>query len=376
MNPSAELKSLWDRAVALFGECRYAESLACWHKLKAHLPDNPQLLSNLGLVYRDSGDLPRAEQYFRQLCDARPGDAAAHFNLAITLLRAGRLREGFAEYEWRWQVAQFAPQVRRFAQPLWRGEPLAGCRILIYGEQGAGDGIQFARYAPLVRKAGGEVILEVLPQLERLMSWMEGGYPVVNALSTGVEFDLQCPMMSLPHRFATELNSIPPPARFSIPAELKAKWAARLRTGRMGVGVVWTANPQHLNNGMRSVPPESFLPLTNRPGVQCWSLQVGSGAAHTPAGMVSLSEDLVDFGETAAVIGELDLVITVDTAVAHVAGSLGKAVWLLLPYANDWRWLMDREDTPWYPTMRLFRQNRPGDWRDVMERIMDELKHP
>jgi hypothetical protein len=257
---------------------------------------------------------------------------------------------------------------------LWRGEPLNGRRILIYGEQGAGDGIQFARYAPLVRKAGGHAILEVLPHLERLMSWMEGGYPVVNALSTGVEFEVQCPLMSLPQRFGTELDSIPPPARFRIPDVLRAKWAARLQSVRMKVGIVWATNSSYLNSAARSVPIRYFLPLTRESRIQCWSLQVGPAVADTPGGMVDLSEELIDFAETAAVISGLDLVITVDTAVAHLAGSLGKPVWLLLPYASEWRWLLDREDTPWYPGMRLFRQTRPGEWGDVLDRVVLEAR--
>jgi tetratricopeptide (TPR) repeat protein len=149
MNSSVEIQALWSRAIELFGQCRYADSLECLRGLEASLPDNSQLLSNLGMVYRDSGDLACAEQYFRRLCILRPNDAAAHFNLAVTLLRAARLREGLQEYEWRWQVAQFAAQRRAFSQPLWRGEPLEGRRILIWGEQGAGDAIQFVRYAAL-----------------------------------------------------------------------------------------------------------------------------------------------------------------------------------------------------------------------------------
>lgn len=370
---SAEIQALWSRAIELFGQCDYGKSLACLRTLEVSLPDNPQLLSNLGLVYRDSGDLARSEHYFRRVLATRPDDAAAHFHLAVTLLRTGRLREGFAEYEWRWQVAQFAPQRREFAQPLWRGEALAGRRILIWGEQGAGDGIQFARYAPLVRAAGGDVILEVLPHLERLMSWMEGGYPVVNALSSGVEFDVQCPLMSLPHRFATELGSIPPTARFAIPDGLRAGWAARMRTARIGVGLVWGVNPSYPNNGPRSIPASEFLPLTHLSGVQCWGLQVGPAAGETPEGVLNLAEELIDFAETAAVISVLDLVITVDTAVAHLAGSLGKPVWLLLPYASDWRWMLDREDSPWYPTMRLFRQSRPGAWGELVKRVVRAL---
>jgi len=367
-------KALWDRGIALYSEGQYSQALACLHALEPIFKDDPRLLSNLGVVYRDSGDLVRAEQYFRRVCAVRPTDPAAHFNLAVTLLRAGKLRQGFSEYEWRWQVPQFAPQKRQFRQPLWRGEPLAGRRILIWSEQGAGDGIQFARYAPLVRDSGGEPILEVLPHLERLISWMDGGYMAVNALSTGVAFDVHCPLMSMPERFGTELDSIPHPARFSLPGDSPAKWSARLCGPGMSVGLVWAANPAYANNAARSIPAALFAPLTRMPGIRCWGLQVGPAAAETPPGLVNLADELVDFAETAAVISGLDLVISVDTAVAHLAGSLGKPVWTLLTYASDWRWLLDREDTPWYPTMRLFRQKHPGDWSEVMERVAAELQ--
>ena len=357
----------------LFASGRYAEALAALHALEVRMPDSLPLLSNLGIVYRDSGDLVRSEQYFRRVCAAQPEDAAAHFNLALTLLRAGRLREGFAEYEWRWQVAQFAPQRREFPQPLWRGEPLAGRRILLWGEQGAGDAIQFSRYAPLVRAAGGEPILEVLPHLERLMSWMEGGYRVVNALTLGVGFDVHCPLMSLPVRFVTELDSIPPPARFQVPATARDQWAARFGTESRSVGLVWAVNPTYANNLSRSVPGHLFSAFMRVASVRCWGLQVGPAAADAPQGLVNLDADLLDFAETAAVISASDLVITVDTAVAHLAGSLGKPVWVLLTYASDCRWLLDRADSPWYPAMRLFRQTRPGKWGDVVERVAREL---
>jgi hypothetical protein len=291
-------------------------------------------------------------------------------------LRAGRPREGFAEYEWRWQLAQFAPQRREFPQPLWRGEPLAGRRILLWGEQGAGDGIQFARYAPLVRAAGGEPILDVLPHLERLMSWMEGGYRVVNALTTGVDFDVHCPLMSLPARFGTELDSIPPPANFQVPAAARQQWAERFGAESRNVGLVWAANPSYGNNTSRSVPAQLFSAFMQSPGVQCWGLQVGPAAADAPKGLVNLQADLRDFAETAAAISASDLVITVDTAVAHLAGSLGKPVWVLLTYESDWRWLLDRADSPWYPAMLLFRQTRPGEWSDVVDRVARELAPP
>ena len=363
-----EIQALWNRAIALHGEAQYREALECLRAIEGRMPGDPRLLSNLGVVLRDSGDLASAERYFRRVISKLPGDAAAHFNLALTLLRAGRLREGFVEYEWRWHVPQFAPQRREFAQALWRGEPLAGRRILLWSEQGAGDGIQFVRFAPLVRAAGGNVVLEMLPHIERLTTWMEGGFPVGNALTPGVKFDVHCPLMSLPQRFGTDLGSIPAPARFDVPAELVSKWAARLRTRRANIGLVWATNPAYGNNAARSAPASLFA------GIECWGLQVGPSAGETPDGVVNLGEELVDFAETAAAISALDLVITVDTAVAHLAGSLGKPVWVLLHYASDWRWLLDREDTPWYPTMRLFRQRRPGDWGEVVARVRRELQ--
>jgi len=367
-------QELWDLAAALYGQSQFEAALDCLRILESRMPQNPGLLANLGVVYRDSGDLIRAEHYLGRARAAQPEDPATHYNLALTLLRAGRLKEGFEEYEWRWQVEQFAGQLRKFSQPLWRGERLDGRRILIYGEQGAGDAIQFVRYAPLVRDAGGDVVVEVLPHLECLVSWMEGAYPVVNALSTGVEFALQCPFMSLPQRFGTELESIPAPARFSIPPAMQDKWAARLRTERKNAGVVWAGNPRRYHDEARSLAAGWLVPLTGLSGIQCWSLQVGPAAADAPAGISSLPEELRDFGETAAVISALDLVITVDTAVAHLAGSLNKPTWLLLPYTSDWRWLMDRADTPWYPSLRIFRQQRPHEWGDVIERVASELE--
>ncbi len=373
MGSADEVRALSERAAALHAQGKYADAIECLHTLERHLPGNPALLTNLGVVLRDFGDLQRAEQYLRLASAADPDNATIHFHLAQTLLRAGRLQEGFREYEWRWQVPQFAEQRREFPQPLWQGEPLEGRRVLVYGEQGAGDTIQFARYIPMLQQAGGEVTFEVLPHLERLLNWMDGGCRIVNLLSNGGQHDLQCPLMSLPDRFGTTLDSIPPPARFSIPSDMKAKWSDRLRSECRRAGIVWSGNPKQYSNSARSVPGQLLAPLTRTAGIQCWSLQLGTAAAEAPDGIVSLAAELTDFAETAGAISALDIVITVDTAVAHLAGSLGKPVWLLASYAADWRWLLDREDTPWYPTMRIFRQQRPGEWSPVIERVVAEL---
>jgi hypothetical protein len=363
------MKQLWDESLSLYSQGKLDEALELMLQVETHAPGNGWLLANIGVVYRDKGELGRAEQYLRRACATLPDNPSAHFNLALTLLRGGRLEEGFQEYEWRWRISQFQEQHYKFSQPVWRGEPLEGRRILLYGEQGAGDTVQFVRYASLVRMAGADVTIYALAELGRLMSWMDGGYRV----NQGIEFDFVCPLMSLPQRFGSGLNSIPPPARFWIPGELQARWAARLRSGRMNVGVVWAGNPKHPNDRDRSLPAQLFVPLTRLPGIQCWSLQVGPRAADIPEGVVSLAEELTDFGETAAAILGMDLVVTADTAVAHIAGSLGKRVWLLAAHNCDWRWLLDREDSPWYPSLRIFRRKYPGDWNEVMERVAQRM---
>jgi hypothetical protein len=353
------MKELWDESLILYRRGKLDDALDRMLALEARIPTNGRLLANIGVVYRDKGDLAHAETYLRRACAVLPDDPAARFNLALTLLRAGRLREGFREYESRWRIPQFQEQHLNLPQPPWQGEPLAGRRILLYGEQGAGDTIQFVRYAPLVRAAGGEVLLAVRPDLQRLMTWMEGGYPVNQSL----ECDAQCPLMSMPLRFSTELGTIPPPARFAVPQDLTARWAARFDSRQRNVGVVWAGNPKHPNDRDRSIPAGLFAPLSHVEGVRCWSLQVGRTEL-----------ELTDFAETAAAISALDLVVSVDTAVAHLAGSLGKPVWLLAAHACDWRWMLDRKDSPWYPSLRIFRRRYQGDWSEVIDRVVAELK--
>jgi hypothetical protein len=373
--PAPDLPALWQRATELHGQGAYAEALAIMHTVEARLPGSLAVLSGLGVVYRDGGDLDRALDYLRRAVALQPEDAAAHFHLAVALLRAGIWHEGFREYEWRWRVEQFAAQRRKFDVPEWTGKPLAGRRILLHGEQGAGDAIQFVRYARLVRAAGGEVLIEILPHLERLMSWLDGGFPVSTILAPASGYSLHCPLMSLPQRLGTEIYSVPPPARFRIPPASAERWAKRLGGAARNVGLVWSANPAYYNNAARSLPANLLAPLVRLPGVRFWSLQVGSAACEIPEGITDLSAELTDFAETAAVLSQLNLVITVDTAVAHLAGSLGVPTWLLLHYASDWRWLLGRDDTPWYPGMRLLRQPAPGAWNEVAARVESQLRY-
>lgn len=343
----------WERSLRLYAEGRRTESLELMLAIEAQAAGNGALLANIGVVYRDLGDLARAEDYFRRAMAAMPDDSSARFNLALTLLRAGRLREGFAEYECRWRIPQFQQQHVTLEAPVWNGEPLEGRRILLYGEQGAGDAIQFVRYAPLLRATGADVRLLVRPDLERLFTWLDGDYPVNQSL----DCDFQCPMMSLPHRFGTDLDSIPPPANFVVPEP------RRFPQDRLNIGVVWAGNPKHPNDRERSVSSEIFAPLTRMPGVRCWSLQVGR--SDVPASLEDLSGELTDFAGTAQIICGLDLVITVDTAVAHLAGSLGKPTGLLVAEACDWRWMLNCQDTPWYPSMKILRPPTNPDERRI-----------
>jgi tetratricopeptide (TPR) repeat protein len=305
-----------------------------------------------------------------------PHHAATHFNLATELLRQGRLLEGWREYEWRWQWKDFGDRPRNFSQPLWQGKPLDGARILLHGEQGMGDVIQFARYAPLVSERGGRVVLEVYPPLGRLLAQLPGVESVIARGDALPPFEWQCPLMSLPLAFGTTLETIParapylsaqpaaldPPSRPAVPAERR-------------IGLVWTGSRAHLTNARRSVPLALMAPLTRMEGTRWYSLQnePDESLAQVGASLVNLESRLGDFADTASLVASLDLVVTVDTSMAHLAGALGKPVWILLSKPSDWRWLLDRNDSPWYPTARLFRQRTRGGWPGVIDEVRRAL---
>jgi len=341
--------------------------------------------ANLGAALRDSREMAASEQALRHALHLAPESAEAHFNLALTLLSRGAYAEGWAEHEWRWALPTM-PR-RGFRQPQWRGETMQGQRILLHAEQGLGDTLQFIRYAPLVAARGGRVILDVPEPLQRLLATMPG----VSAMAASDEalpaFDLHCPMMSLPHAFATRLETIPAPVAPQIAPALAQLWRERVLAcaapGKLRVGLVWAGSPRpgearaHYADRRRSLPLAAFAPFAGLPGLALYSLQHGV-AAKAPAlpglGLIDLMHGVVDFADTAALLGALDLVIAVDTSVAHLAATLGKPVWLLSRFDACWRWLDARDDTPWYPTMRLYRQPEPGAWAPVLARLTDDLR--
>jgi predicted negative regulator of RcsB-dependent stress response len=365
--------------VALAQQGELGEAMRCYQHALRLKPDYAEAHGNVGVVRAEQGKLTEAVADYQQALRLKPDYAAAHLNLAQIWLLKGEFDRGWAEYEWRWKHRGFSPPP--YPQPLWDGSSLQGRTILLFAEQGLGDTLQFIRYAPLVQRRGGNVIVQCQEPLQRLLATCAGIDHQVVAGRALPFFDVRAPLLSLPLLFRTSLATIPPniPYLLADPA-LRAHWQQELSGLReFKVGITWRGNPEHKRDQRRSVPLLAFAPLAAVPGVRLVSLQKGPGREQLPdladrLGLLDLADRLEDFADTAAVLTNLDLVITVDTAVAHLAGALGVPVWVALPLVPDWRWLLEREDSPWYPSMRLFRQSAWGDWAGVFERLTEALR--
>ncbi len=335
---------------------------------------------HLGITNFLQGDWAAAAQCFRKVRDLAPGNAEARTFMAHLHLLHGDFPLGWSEYENRWNTPHFLRNRRQLRIPLWEGELLEGSRILLHAEQGLGDTLQFVRYVPLVAARGGSVVLEVPQSLFHLLATTEGAGEVIRRGEAIPHVDWQCPMMSLPRAFATELHSIPAKIPYVHPdPSLVEIWRRRLRGNSLRIGLVWGGSPAFPHERWRSIPLDQLAPLTNLTHAVFYSLQVGPLAGQVRqvgerAKLIDLQSELKDFAVTAAIVANLDLIISVDTAVAHLAGALGKPVWILLHLSADWRWLLDRRDSPWYPTARLFRQSTLGNWRDVVTCVERELR--
>ena len=325
----------------------------------------------LGAALACKGQFDRAKAAYRDAIRIRPEYPAAHLNLALAELVTRNLRQGWPEYEWRKRCAT-ALQPRHFSQPAWNGEDLGGKTILLYAEQGFGDAIHFIRYVPMVAEMGGKIVLECQPVLVRLFGNVPDVERIVPTGQALGQFDLHCALPSLPLMFKTTLDSIPAEISY-LEAEPEAvkSWRARIdRTGKhLQIGLAWAGSADNRNDRNRSIPLAKFSPLADPDRLRFHSLQITPPPANAGVSVIDWSGELKDFADTAALIANLDLIISVDTAVAHLAGAMGKKVWLLLPFPPDWRWLLDRSDSPWYPSIRLFRQETPGDWDDVVRRL-------
>ena len=360
---------------------RLDEALASHDAAIAAQPEGADAFYNRGNVLKELNRLPEALASYDRAIALAPGHAEAHWNQSLLRLLTGDFERGWAQYEWRWRSKALGLQSRRFSQPLWLGaDTLHGKTILLHGEQGLGDTIQFCRYAPLVAARGGRVVMEVEELLRDLISGLAGVSRCVSKGDILPEFDLHCPLLSLPLAFGTRLESIPSTTPYlRAPAPAVASWEARL-TGRARprLGVVWSGHPAHREDRNRSIALRALLPLLDVAATFV-SLQrdVRAGDAQLlqeRSDIAHFGGDLRTFSDTAALISQLDLVITVDTGVAHLAGALGRPVWILLPFIPDWRWLLDRNDSPWYSSARLHRQTASREWHGVIERINDELR--
>ena len=335
-----------------------------------------------GLALKALGHYDEAIANLDEAIRCQPDNADAHFSLAITHLLLGDFDRGWVEYEWRWESTNFPG--RKITGQAWDGVPASGLRILVHAEQGYGDTMQFVRYVSWVAAKGNTVSLYCQPELKRLFETLDDVAVVVPADGAPIpRFDRYVAVMSLPRLAATTRETVPADVPYlRVPAGC-AEPFCHISAGaevKKRVGIVWAGRPSHDNDHNRSCPLEEFRPLAERHDIRLYSLQKEGGdlrrlAASVPdfQNIVDLSASLGDFADTAAALDALDLIVGVDTSVIHLAGALAKPVWVLLPFAPDWRWMLARDDSPWYPTMRLFRQSEPGDWRGVIRRLCEAL---
>jgi tetratricopeptide (TPR) repeat protein len=374
-------EALGNHGLILHDLGRHAEAIDSFNRALILKRDNVPALYNRGLAQVALNRPKEALASFSRAIALEPGHADAQFNAAMLHLLLGDFRAGWKQYEWRWRRPEGAAVQRSFAQPLWLGDqPLTDKTILLHAEQGLGDAVQFIRYAPLVAARGARVLVEVPAPLKPLIEGLAGVSAVIARGEPLPAFDLHCPLLSLPLAFATELASVPGAAPYLRAGDDRiAAWAPRLPPRRgLRVGLAWSGNPALKNDRNRSIALARLAPLWDLPDVQVIGLQReprpdDADVLRAAPQLMNLGDDVKDFADTAAVIAQLDVVVAVDTAVAHLAGALGRPVFVLLPYAPDFRWLIARSDSPWYPTARLLRQPAIGDWEGVVADLCREL---
>lgn len=341
-------------------------------------PASPDGWINLGYALAQQRRTEEAARTYDRAVAVEPGLAHAHLNRAMARLALGRWAEAWEDYEWRWPASGFPRP--RFARPEWDGSGLTQQTLLLYTEQGYGDAIQFVRYAPLAAARGARVILRCQPELKTLFQTVPGVAKVVAVTDPEPAFDAHCALLSLPRLLGTTVDTVPSAVPYLFPAANAAPVLTSDAGGsrRFRVGIVWASQSLFPGAALKSVPPAALAPLARLPGVDFFSLQMGEAGSpalrgSVPVALRDLTGGIRDFSDTAALIAGLDLTISVDTAVAHLAGAMGRPVWILLPYVADWRWEPDEAVNRWYPTMRLFRQRRRGDWGEVLVRVAGDL---
>lgn len=358
---------------------RLEEAVALYDKALALAPDMAALHANRAVALHEMGNLAGAVAAYDNAVALDPENADTRRNRALAWLLTGRLADGFAEYEWRWKARSFAPLLRDLPMPRWQGEAANGRRLFVHAEQGLGDTIQFARYVPMLAASGWRVALEVQPRLRDLFEGFAGAETVIATGDAIPPCDFHVPTLSLPHVLRTDRGTIPAKVPYlSADPARTAAWRERLAkdaNGAMAVGLAWAGDPRYRNDRHRSIPAAMLKPLLDVSGVRFFSLQFGPGSeaiADLP-GVVDLAPEIGPFTELAAAVSALDLIVSIDTGIVHLAGALGRPVWVLLNSVPDWRCGLEGETSPWYPTVRFFRQKARGDWAGVVTEIGTRL---
>jgi tetratricopeptide (TPR) repeat protein len=367
--------------LALAAADRESDAIAAYRSALDLKPDHAVAWNNLGLALQSINDVRGAIDAFRRAVDLKPDFPHAHWNLSLALLLDGQFAQGWREYDWRLALPELGRGRHVYPGQAWDGSAPAGKTLLLYAEQGLGDALQFARYLTLLAHAGARPLIHCVDALKPLIATVPGVSQALGNDEPLPDYDAHFPLLSLPRIFATTAETIPgqtPYITISPPYRAAARATIDSSRGRFNVGLVWAGSKQHSNDRNRSCPLAALAPLFALPDITWFSLQQGEASQELdvfadPERVVALpaSASLVD---TAALIAELDLVISIDTSIAHLAGALGCRCWLLLPFAPDWRWMLGRDDTPWYPTMRLFRQSRAHDWSSVVARVAADLR--
>lgn len=344
------------------------EAIVAYHRALVDDPGHVLSHCGLGVALVERGEAEAGISSYLRALETDPWHADTRFNYSLALLLLGEFEKGWSEYEWRFKQKKYRDEVLRFASPAWDGSSLEGKSILLRGEQGIGDTIQFVRYAKTIADAGGRVIIECQPSMKRLLENISEVDSVIGRGEDIPPCDAHVSLMSLPHVLGTTLETIPDEVPYLSAPEGQTSPGEGDGEGKgIKVGLVWAGNPDHENDRKRSIPLEKFASVLETGGVRFYGLQVGERKEDIErcgfqGRITDLSGELTDFADTAAAIAHLDLIISVDTAPAHLAWAMGRPVWTLLPFAPDWRWMLGREDSPWYPTMRLLRQGSAGDW--------------
>ena len=379
LNPS-HARALANLAALLRGQGEFSAALEYARRAARAAPDDSDVLTNLGNAEKDGGLVEDAVETYRRAVALDPAFALGHWNLSLALLALGAYPEGFAEMGWRWKWKGFPAPRRNFDQPLWTGTPAKTSTLFLHAEQGLGDAIHFVRYGALARPLVNKVILEVPAALADLARRADLADEVIAQGDPLPDFDIHAPFLDLPGIFETTLKTVPGSVPY-LTADPQAvqSWRDRLTTesgDRLKIGLNWRGNADSPVERFRRVPPNMFAPLAAIESCAWYSLQKGEDgapASELPAALAVIDSGPSPLSESAALIQALDLVITTDTALAHLAGALGKPVWLLLHHAPDWRWGLAGPDCPWYPTARLFRQTTPGDWATVIDALAQAL---